>query len=151
MLRRRKKIDGYTDRCFDTGSEQNVLVTPTPASELVIGPNPGRPGIRVCSGGSRGGLQGLAAPVPKAQGRLWHREMKIAAGNENSRPCTEGADNFQLPIPMTTSNDNFRLHSPSISVLSNFYTERVVWVPSHQQGRPPDPKRRHFRPRWRRS
>ena len=31
------------------------------------------------------------APAPSAQGRPWRREMKIAAGNENSRPCPEGA------------------------------------------------------------
>ena len=36
-----KIMDGYTDRCFDTGSEQNVLVVPTPASDLVRGPTPG--------------------------------------------------------------------------------------------------------------
>ena len=30
------------------------------------------------------------APAPKAQGRLWRREMKIAAGKENSHPCAEG-------------------------------------------------------------
>ena len=33
----------------------------------------------------------IGAPVPKEQGRLGRREMKIAAGNENTRPCTEGA------------------------------------------------------------
>lgn len=43
-MTKKKIIDGYTDRCFDIGSEQNVLVTPTPASELVRGPNSGRPG-----------------------------------------------------------------------------------------------------------